>query len=130
LSQDHLELFFSCLRGRGGFNNNPNVQQLKCSLRRLLLKNATQSHSSSTNCTTLADTSTDLFMSLSSKRQARLIDTDPAVENVSNADDDSFLTMLNASMLSEYQQNVLHYIGGYVVRHMMKKITCPVQFLC
>jgi hypothetical protein len=61
-------------------------------------------------------------MPLSSKRQARLMDTDPAADNVSNADENSFLTELNASMLSEYQQNVLHYIGGYVVRQMMKKI--------
>lgn len=27
LSQDHLELFFSAVRARGGYNNNPNVRQ-------------------------------------------------------------------------------------------------------
>jgi hypothetical protein len=26
LSQDFIEPFFSCIRGRGGFNNNPNAQ--------------------------------------------------------------------------------------------------------
>ena len=29
LSQDHLEMFFSCVRARGGLDNNPNALQLK-----------------------------------------------------------------------------------------------------
>lgn len=28
-SQDHLEIFFSCIRSRWGWNNNPNTQQLE-----------------------------------------------------------------------------------------------------
>lgn len=35
-SQDHLELFFSSVRARSGFNNNPNVIQFKYALRKLL----------------------------------------------------------------------------------------------
>ena len=38
LSQDHLELFFSCVRG--GFNNNSNALQLKYAFRKILLHNA------------------------------------------------------------------------------------------
>jgi len=33
MSQDHLELFFSCIRSRGGSNNNPNYIQFKKTLR-------------------------------------------------------------------------------------------------
>ena len=40
LSQDHLEMFFSCVRARGGFNNNPNALQLKYAFRKILLHNA------------------------------------------------------------------------------------------
>lgn len=29
LSQDHLEIFFGCIRQKGGYNNNPNVLQFK-----------------------------------------------------------------------------------------------------
>lgn len=29
LSQDHLEVFFSALRSRGGFNNNPSAYQFR-----------------------------------------------------------------------------------------------------
>ena len=39
-SQDHLELLFACIRGKNGFNNNPNVQQLKSSLKKILLRNS------------------------------------------------------------------------------------------
>lgn len=29
LSQDHLEIFFSAMRSRGDFNNNPNAVQFR-----------------------------------------------------------------------------------------------------
>lgn len=42
MSQDHLELFFGCIRSRGGSNNNPNCSQFKKTLRQLLFtKNIT-----------------------------------------------------------------------------------------
>jgi len=42
ISQDHLELFFCCIRVRGGSNNNPNCVQFKKTLRQLLFtKNIT-----------------------------------------------------------------------------------------
>ena len=39
-SQDHLESLFSCLRSKGGWNNNPNSMQLKYTLRQMLFRNA------------------------------------------------------------------------------------------
>ena len=39
-SQDHLELLFSCIRSKGGWNNNPNCLQLKYALRKMLMQNA------------------------------------------------------------------------------------------
>ena len=38
LSQDHLELFFSTIRARGGFNNNPTATQFKAAYKRLLVR--------------------------------------------------------------------------------------------
>ncbi len=40
MSQDHLELLFRCLRGKNGFNTNPDTLQFRSSLRQLLLKNS------------------------------------------------------------------------------------------
>lgn len=39
LSQDHIELFFSCIRSRFGWNNNPTTAQFQSALRTMLLKN-------------------------------------------------------------------------------------------
>uniref|UniRef100_A0AAV2LW01 Transposable element P transposase-like RNase H C-terminal domain-containing protein n=1 Tax=Knipowitschia caucasica TaxID=637954 RepID=A0AAV2LW01_KNICA len=38
LSQDHLELFFSSVRARGGFNNNPTTTQFTAAYKRLLVR--------------------------------------------------------------------------------------------
>jgi len=35
LSQDHLEVFFSAMRSRGGCNNNPNSVQFRTAYKRL-----------------------------------------------------------------------------------------------
>lgn len=49
LSQDHVENFFGCIRGRGGFNNNPTAAQFMASYRRLLIQTEVKS-SNSGNC--------------------------------------------------------------------------------
>lgn len=37
LSQDHLDFFFSAVRAKGGFNNNPTATQFKSAFKRLLV---------------------------------------------------------------------------------------------
>lgn len=37
LSQDHLECFFSAIRAKGGFNNNPSALQFKAAYKRLVV---------------------------------------------------------------------------------------------
>lgn len=44
LSQDHLELFFGCIRQRGGYNNNPNVVHFKSAYKKLLNHYELQNH--------------------------------------------------------------------------------------
>ena len=53
-SQDSLEMFFSKVRGRLGWNNNPNALQFKYALRALLLKNKVECPATA-NCTELED---------------------------------------------------------------------------
>ena len=48
-SQDHLELFFSCIRSPGGWNDNPNSLQFMWTMRKLLFRN-TVSPSINGNC--------------------------------------------------------------------------------
>jgi len=49
LSQDHLEMFFSAVRSRGGFNNNPTAFQFESAYKRLLVHCEIKS-SDSANC--------------------------------------------------------------------------------
>ena len=50
-SQDHIELLFSTIRGRNGFNNNSNVQQFKSLLRSILMR-VSLTGSKKGNCST------------------------------------------------------------------------------
>jgi len=38
LSQDHLKVFFSAMRSRGGYNNNPNSVPFRTAYKRLLVR--------------------------------------------------------------------------------------------
>jgi len=49
ISQDHLEIFFSVIHSRGGFNNNPTALQFESSFKRLLVHTEIMT-SSGANC--------------------------------------------------------------------------------
>ncbi|XP_008181585.1 uncharacterized protein LOC103308972 [Acyrthosiphon pisum] len=55
LSQDHIETFFSSIRQRGGFNNNPSCKQFKSAHKKLLVHNEI-SGSQYGNCIAILDT--------------------------------------------------------------------------
>lgn len=52
LCQDHLEIFFSAIRSRGEYNNNPTPKQFKSSYKRLLI-HVSMTDSNSANSTEL-----------------------------------------------------------------------------
>ncbi|KAH8023927.1 hypothetical protein HPB51_019444 [Rhipicephalus microplus] len=49
MSQDHLETFFGCVRGKGGYNNNPTACQFRAAYKRLLFHTEVTS-SDAANC--------------------------------------------------------------------------------
>jgi hypothetical protein len=59
-SQDHIELLFSCIRSKGGWNNNPNSLQLKYALRKMLFRNAVKA-SKNSNCIEFSDLSSGII---------------------------------------------------------------------
>ena len=72
LSQDHLEMFFACVRATGGFSNNPNALQLKNAFRKILLHNAITS-SDKTNVMMFEENlSGSLFSFKTNRRRSRL----------------------------------------------------------
>ena len=123
-SQDHLELLFACIRGKNGFNNNPNVQQLKSSLKRILLRNSIVG-SKHGNCLTFQDQAAGSIFALKwTKRRAPLVEKEEVPE-----EDSKYIEYLTSTLetyeLTAHKQAIIGYIAGYIVRKLSKTIQCP-----
>ena len=122
LSQDHLEVFFSLIRRRGGWNNNPNTEQFRASLRALIIKNNIP-YSRNSNSINLDGTET-LQLEPCSRCPVDLKSrSDDSFVN----DPDFLLAVRNLERSEElsdpdWRMNCLVYTAEYVVRHL--KIDC------
>lgn len=119
LSQDHLELFFSAIRARGGFNNNPNVRQFRGAFKRLLVRH--QVRKGTGNCL-LRDNTAILESTPATVNIARRVDVEPV--EVLVPEDDTFSDLPDVDSLSEYKEAAIAYITGFIVKKMKQKITC------
>ena len=119
LSQDHLELFFSAIRSRGGHNNNPNVRQFRGAYKRLLVRH--QVKKGTGNCL-LRDNTTILDSTPASMNIARRVDVE-SVE-VLVPEDDTLSHLPDVDSLSEYKEAAIAYIAGFIVKKMKQKVTC------
>ena len=113
LSQDHLELFFSAIRSRGGHNNNPNVRQFRGAYKRLLVRH--QVKKGTGNCL-LRDNTTILDSTPASMNIARRVDVE-SVE-VLVPEDDTLSHLPDVDSLSEYKEAAIAYIAGFIVKKM------------
>ena len=131
LSQDHIELFFSAVRARGGFNNNPTSMQFQAAYKRLLMRHSIKATG---NCITrdesrildiLRDSSseTDTVVSCSAVNLARRYDMldMPACAAVA---EHSYSDMPHVVHHSEYKEAAVAYIAGYVVNMAKKRVGC------
>ena len=117
-SQDHLELLFACIRGKNGFNTNPNVRHFKSSLRRILLRNAIVG-SKHANCMTFEPQSIGSVFSLKwNKRSSPIVNDDP------EEDTEIPIIQFESVLFSFHKESILGYISGFIVRRMIKKISC------
>ena len=125
-SQDHIEILFSCIRAKGGWNNNPNSLQLKYALRRMLLGNSVQA-SVNANCQVFDDT-VIIPIFRTRKHAAPLAEDSQCPKDDEEEDTDREGGMINdllkSNPHSEFVQNVLEYISGFVVAKLTKQIKC------
>uniref|UniRef100_A0ABD2WYE5 THAP-type domain-containing protein n=1 Tax=Trichogramma kaykai TaxID=54128 RepID=A0ABD2WYE5_9HYME len=119
LSQDHLEMFFACIRKTGGFNNNPTAMQFKSAYRKLI------SHVSikvplTANCTPKDDT-----IILMNKTDKDDQNCDVVNENEESSKDFADASILCDMLpLSMYIDEVIAYVSGAVVKSIKNKIKC------
>ena len=125
-SQDHIEILFSCIRAKGGWNNNPNSLQLKYALQRMLLGNSVTA-SVNANCQVFDDTV--VIPIFRTRKHAA-----PLAEDSNCAKDDDQDThrvndvindLIKSNQHSEFVDNILEYISGFVVAKLVKKVKCP-----
>ena len=113
LSQDHLELFFNSIRSSLGANTNPTVLQFYSAYRKIMI--GATSNSFFGNCLMQDDTE---VMILPPKIPVTEILEEDEEDDISDVIKDSLETK------SEYRQNVLVYIAGYIQRRVSKTMQC------
>ena len=118
-SQDHVELLFCSVRGSLGKNNNPTVLEFSRALRMIILG---ASHSSRfSNCTLQDDTVMQIL-------PTKLEDALEVCRSVYMSEDEceDWITQYisSSSLLSEYKQDIIVYISGFVQKSLLKKEHC------
>ncbi|KAL4127129.1 hypothetical protein QTP88_011327 [Uroleucon formosanum] len=110
---DHIEMLFSAIRAKGGFNNNPTVSQFEAAYKSIIVHSEIKS-SSSANCMALDDT-TILRVSSSNIKvkdtQSELLD----LLCVAGTDDLENDNLLSVYQHSNFINDVVACIAGFVV---------------
>lgn len=119
LNQDYLETFFSAVRARGGFCNNPNAFQFQTAYKRLLLRLELKEFD---NGNVLFD-KIDILHASSSHIKESIEMEDDNTENYIIFDHDYLETLWT---LSPFVDSVITYIAGYTVAKILKTSTCTI----
>lgn len=136
LSQDHLELFFGCIRSHSGYNNNPTVRQFVATYKRLLVHNQIKA-SFRGNCIPLDEINILNCNTDDANKQDNMVPTISILENmirydiipprrahVADGDDECYEDIPDFDKLSTFVDNAVVYIAGFVVRNLKKHIKC------
>lgn len=125
-SQDHVELLFSCIRSRGGWNNNPNCLQVKYALRQMLMRNAITA-SKNANCVDFTGCSNIIPLFHTGKHTEKRHNEVQAENKESISNDEGKIDLFCDLMFdkhSEFIDNVLFYIAGYIVSKLIDNLSC------
>jgi len=125
--QDHIENFFSAIRAKGGFNDNPTCQQFESSYKRLLV-HAEIAASSKSNYSLNTTVSILNCSSEHGKRDDRLFDL---TEDIDFQDDvNEFIQdhdyRSTAWQFDEFNESSITYIAGFVSHALKKKTSCHI----
>lgn len=109
ISQDHLENWFSAVRARGGFNNNPNAQQFKSTFKRLLVHHELRA-SENANCADDGDIKILSIKSISGSGSSVYLQHTEEVLSLCDID-----TIVDDFQLDDFQEDVVDLIAGFVI---------------
>lgn len=122
-SQDHIEILFSKIRSRHGYNNNPNALQFQSAMRQLLLRNDIK-HSTNANCIALdTDLSGSVFRFMWKKHKQSLYHD---IYNFNESNDESNNRVESQFILPsmiKLNEYIMYYLCGYIVKKL-SNINC------
>lgn len=123
LSQDHIEMFFSAVRSRGGFNNNPSAAQFEAAFKRLLVHTEILTPTSA-NC--LAQDNTSILNVSSAQINEDFLDTlmETKQNQCTDEDEEQDVAHHAIPIFSDYIDDVVTYIAGFVARKVETSIRC------
>lgn len=119
-SQDHVEIFFSCIRSRGGWNNNPNVMQFQWSMRKLLFRNSVTASKNAN----VAEFENEEFNEMGCVFEVNHGENIHKQTDQDHLDFQEINAILENSDLSDFKNNVLYYISGCIARSYFEKYDC------
>lgn len=125
MSQDHLETFFGCVRGRGGFNNNPTACQFKAAYKRLLVQTEVKS-SDAGNCSQDVVTVFSLSTAIDMAQSPATVTSQRRSTVLEPLDDEHDYThrVDFPKSLSGVVNSVVPYIAGFVATRVAATTHC------
>lgn len=130
-SQDHLELFFSSIRAKGGWNNNPSVRQFTAAYKRLLVR-AEIREGGLGNCIPLEEIPILVGSSRSETPEQNINSSRFRMinENVFEHSLESVISdhdyIMNSTLITECSSQIIIYIAGFVVRQLQMSVKCEI----
>ncbi|GBM97450.1 hypothetical protein AVEN_181244-1 [Araneus ventricosus] len=123
------------IRSRGGYNNNPSAKQFKAAYKQLLVRHEIAS-SENANCISLSKinilsvgsqgkSKNNFVQNINHDNDRRLSDDLQIIDNSEAATSDhAYSKVPSSKILSEYVEDVVVYISGFVQRKLISAIKC------
>lgn len=124
-SQDHLETYFSLVRGSLGANNNPNVQQFRSAYRKLLFCSPHISGNKKTNCNTEFP---DELLEVSSALKNVTFSSNVMPANAIEIQED-YETLIG-NELEPYDKHMFAIVASNIENDIIRKIMSQVASAC
>lgn len=115
-------MFFSCVRHRGGWNNNPSALQFRYAYRSLLVHADVRAPDTGNVAPDVEGTLILPHLKVHQNRDDEQCDDSHEEAALATAAGHDYANL--AYGLSNFSSEVVQYIGGFIVRVVAKKITC------
>ncbi|GBN24835.1 hypothetical protein AVEN_265143-1, partial [Araneus ventricosus] len=123
------------IRSRGGYNNNPSAKQFKAAYKQLLVRHEIAS-SENANCISLSKinilsvgsqgkSKNNFVQNINHDDDRRLSDDLQIIDNSEAVTSDhAYSKVPSSKILSEYVEDVVAYISGFVQRKLISAVKC------